>query len=129
HRPRRRVSLRAMRLNLQSAAVVTVGLAVAVAVALATGAGAKDVGLLIALPVAGALGAAPVGFALLRGLRHRSLRSQVLVIAFVATIATGVGVFVAAFAMFISPHDVGVLAVVLVVSTATSATVAIRLGS
>ena len=118
-----------MRPNLQSAAVVTVGLAVAMSVALATGAGATDVGLLIVLPLAGSVGAALVGFALLRGLRHRSLRSQVLVIAFVATIATVVGVFVAALAMFISPHDVGVLAVVLVVSTAISATVAMRLGS
>ncbi len=108
--------------------VVTVGLAVAAIIALATGASTRDTVAVIGLAIAGSMLAAGLGALLVRRLRHRSLRAQILAVGLATTLTTAAGVFVAALAMFISRHDLGVLAVVLVVSGAISVGAALWLG-
>jgi signal transduction histidine kinase len=58
----------------------------------------------------------------------RDLRTQVLVIGLVAVGSVVAGVSLASWAMFFSTHDLGVLAVVLVVSASIAAGAALRLG-
>jgi signal transduction histidine kinase len=112
----------------RSAPVVAIGLAVAAAIAAAGGTGARDVLVLIGLALSGAVAAALAGMAVLRRLRHRSVRDQALAIALAALASTVLGVVVASAAMFISTHDLRALIVVLVVSGAVAVGAAIQLG-
>jgi len=109
--------------------VVITGLVVALPLSQVVGASLGDGIALIALAGIGSLAAAVCGGWTSRALQHRRLRTQALAIGLVATAATVAGVLVAAKAMFISSHDLGVLLVVLLVSAATAAGAALRLGS
>ena len=80
------------------------------------------------LAAAGSLAAAAAGAVLLRTLRGRSLRTQVLAVAIATTVTMVVGVLVAAAFMLVSNHDVAVLAVVLVVAGSVAAGAALYLG-
>ena len=104
------------------------GALVAGLLALASGTSVEDAAVVVALAAAGALAAAVAGAALLRTLRTRSLRVQVLAVA-VATMVTMVaGVLLAAEFMLVSDHDLAVLAVVLVVAGSVAGGAALYLG-
>jgi signal transduction histidine kinase len=83
---------------------------------------------LVGLAAAGALLASAVGALVLRRFRRRSLRIQALVVACSALLATVVGTIVAALAMFISPHDLKALVVVLAAGASISVGAALQLG-
>ncbi|MCU1343897.1 MAG: histidine kinase [Acidimicrobiia bacterium] len=108
--------------------VVAAGLVAALPLSQLVGASWGDGIALIALAGMGSLAAAIIGGLSLRVVQHRALRTQALAIGLVATASTVAGVLVAAKAMFISSHDLGVLLVVLLVSSATAAGAALRLG-
>ncbi len=104
------------------------GAVVAGLLALASGTSVGDAAVVVALAAGGALAAAVAGAALLRTLRTRSLRVQVLAVA-VATMVTMVaGVLLAAEFMLVSDHDLAVLAVVLVVAGSVAGGAALYLG-
>ena len=108
--------------------VVLTGIAVAAVLAIASGASAADTAIVLMLAAAGSLAAAAAGAVLLRTLRGRSLRTQVLAVAIATTVTMVVGVLVAAAFMLVSNHDVAVLAVVLVVAGSVAAGAALYLG-
>jgi signal transduction histidine kinase len=110
-------------------AVMMAGIIAAAIMARIVGATAHDTVALIALAGAASLAAAHIRDVLLRALHQRAFRTQALAIGLVSTATTVAGVVVAAKAMFISSHDRGVLMVVLLVSAATAAGAALRLGS
>lgn len=101
-------------------AVLVVGTAAALAVALAIGATAGETATLVA--TSGGAAAAVMGATtvLLDRLRHRGVVAHLLIVAGAAVAATAAGVAVAARAMFLSGHDLGVLAVVLVLAASTA---------
>jgi signal transduction histidine kinase len=109
------------RAGLVAGAVVVAGLAGAGVAAALLGVTVHDAVLLVAIASGGAFVAGAVGWVVVRTLRTRSLRLQVMVVAVVAVVASGIGVLAAAEAMFISSHDLGVLLVVLLASAAGGA--------
>ena len=109
------------RAGLVACTVVVGGLVGAGVAAAALGVSVHDAVLLVAIAAGGALVAGAVGWVAVRSLRTRSLRLQVMVVAVVAVVASGIGVLAAAEAMFISSHDLGVLLVVLLASAAGGA--------
>jgi signal transduction histidine kinase len=111
------------------AAVVVVGFVAAIGLAMAFGEGAHDTAVVVALAGLGSVGAAIAGDVASRLLRRRSLGVQVIVIGLTATVTTAAGVLLAAHWMFIEQHDVAVLAVVLVASSAVALGAATRLGA
>ena len=111
------------------ATVVAAGLIGAVALAAAFGEGAHDTAVVVLLAGLGSVVAAVVGDVASRLLRRRSLRAQVMVIGLTSTVTTAAGVLLAAHWMFIEQHDVVVLAIVLVASSAVSLGAATRLGA
>ena len=118
-----------MTMRARALIVARVGVVVAAIIAAASGASAHDGAVVIGLAAGGSAVVAVAGSLLAHRLRSRSLRTQVLVIVLASVVAIVAGVLVAAKAMFISGHDVGVLAVVLTVSAAISVAAAVRLGS
>ncbi|MGI8938489.1 MAG: sensor histidine kinase [Iamia sp.] len=101
-----------------AAAIVVAGLALATLVAAAAGLPASDTVALAGFALAGSA-AATLVIALLARIGHgTSLLGRLLVVGAMATGSTAAGVGLSARAMFISGHDLGVLAVVLVVSAA-----------
>lgn len=104
------------------------GLATALAVAAVVGASPEDTAALVAMAGGGAAVAVGVTVALLGWSRGRSLALQLFVVAAGAIVATALGVGVAAWAMFLSAHDLGALAVVLVLSVSVGASAAWILG-
>jgi signal transduction histidine kinase len=108
--------------------IVAAGVAAALIIAARMGATRDEVVELLALGAGTSAAVALVGIAVLRTQRHRSLTTQVVAVALVAIAATGAGVAVAAWAMFFSAHDLGVLGVVLVLSAAVAAATAWLLG-
>lgn len=110
-------------------AVVVLGFLAAAVIAVATGASASDTTRLIAFAAVGSGVAAAMGALLVRRLRRFRMRTQVLVIALAATVTTAAGIVFAAAEMFISDHDVAVLAVVVVTSAAVSVGAALGLSS
>jgi signal transduction histidine kinase len=110
-------------------AVVVVGFIAAIGLAMAFGEGAHDTAVVVALAGLGSVGAAIAGDVASRLLSRRSLGVQVIVIGLTATVTTAAGVLLAAHWMFIEQHDVAVLAVVLVASSAVSLGAATRLGA
>ena len=113
----------------RAVAVVAVGFVAAAVIAVATGASPSDTTRLIAFAAVGSGVAAAIGALLVRRLRRFRMRTQVLVIALAATVTTAAGIVFAAAEMFISDHDVAVLAVVVVTSAAVSVGAALALGS
>ncbi|MEO8696818.1 MAG: HAMP domain-containing sensor histidine kinase [Acidimicrobiales bacterium] len=111
------------------ATVVVIGFVAAVALAVAFGSGAHDTAVVVILAGLGSVCAAIAGDVASRLLRWRSLRTQVMVIGLTSTVTTAAGVLLAARWMFIEQHDVSVLAVVLVASSAVALGAATRLGA
>jgi signal transduction histidine kinase len=110
-------------------AVVAFGFLAAAVIAVATGASAGDAARVIAFAAVGSGVAAAMGTLLVRRLRRFRMRAQVLFIALAATVTTVAGIVLAAAEMFISDHDVAVLAVVVVTSAAVSVGAALALGA
>jgi signal transduction histidine kinase len=108
--------------------VVGVGLAAATGVAWALGTTGGDTVVLVGLAALGSGGAALLGAVVLHRFRHWPLRTQALIVALASLLATVAGVAIAAAAMFLSPHDLGALAVVLVASASISVAAAVQLG-
>lgn len=92
------------------------GLTAGVALARRVGAGWDEALLLLALAVGGSAVVVAGTVLALRRMHHRGLANHVLVVTLGAVAATASGVALAAWAMFLSAHDLGVLAVVLVMS-------------
>lgn len=107
---------------------VAVGLAATVAVATASAMPARDAAELIGIAIGTASVAVVLGLPLLALLRQRALAVQISVLALVIVAAIGLGVIVAAEAMFISPHDLVVIEVVLVAVATVGVTAAVVLG-
>ncbi|WCO65126.1 HAMP domain-containing sensor histidine kinase [Iamia majanohamensis] len=101
-----------------AAAVAAAGLVVAGVVAAVAGVPLGDALALFVFALAGSAAAVLVVVALARLGHGTSLFGRLLVVVAVATAATASGVALAARAMFLSPHDLGVLGVVLTVSAA-----------
>ncbi|MDE0802985.1 MAG: ATP-binding protein [Acidimicrobiales bacterium] len=84
---------------------------------------------LLGLAGGGALAAAVVGALVLRSMRTATLRAQGVAVALVSVFGTGLGVVLAAYAMFVSSHDLGALLVVLMASSTAAVVMAVRFGS
>ncbi len=112
----------------RAAVLIACGALVAGLLALASGTGLADAAILVALAAGGAIAAAAAGAALLRTLRGRSLRIQVLAVACATTLTMVAGVLLAAEFMLVSDHDLAVLAVVLVVAGSVAGGAALYLG-
>jgi signal transduction histidine kinase len=108
---------------------VLVGFVMAAVIASATGATAFDALRLIAFAALGSGAAVIVFTVLLRRFRGRRMRTQILFVALAATVITTAGVVLAASQMFISDHDLSVLAVVVVTSAAVSVGAALAVGA
>jgi len=118
-----------MNTRVHATIVVAIGFVAAVALAIAFGTNVHDTAVVVVLAGLGSVCAAVVGGVASRLLRRRSLRSQVMVVGLTATVTTAAGVLLAARWMFIEQHDVAVLAVVLVASSAVAFGSATRLGA
>ncbi len=88
-----------------------------------------DTAALLGLAGGGALAAALIGALVLRSMQTATLRAQGVAVALVSVFGTGVGVVLAAYAMFVSSHDLGALMVVLMASSTAAILMAIRFGS
>jgi signal transduction histidine kinase len=108
--------------------IVVAGLVGALGVAAAIGATAAETRDLIAMAVGSSTLVGFATFVALRAMRHRGLTTQVFAVAVGAIVATAAGVSVAAWAMFLSAHDLGVLAIVMVLSAAVATAAAWVLG-
>lgn len=114
-----------------SAQVVIVGVGVALTVITAwlLDLPGGDTAALLGLAGGGALAAALVGALVLRSMRTATLRAQGVAVALVSVFGTGMGVVLAAYAMFVSSHDLGALLVVLMASSTAAVVMAVRFGS
>ncbi|MQA26089.1 MAG: sensor histidine kinase [Micromonosporaceae bacterium] len=88
----------------------------------------RDMLLVIGIALGGSLAVALPGGVLLRLMRGRSVTAHICVLLAVAVGSVLAGIVGAALAMFISPHDLTVLLVVVVVAGAVSLSVALWLG-
>lgn len=111
------------------AVIVVVGVALTVTTAWLLDLPAGDTAGLLGLALGGALAAALVGVVVLRSMRTATLRAQGVAVALVSVFGTGVGVVLAAYAMFVSSHDLGALMVVLLASSTAAVVMAVRFGS
>jgi len=111
-----------------AAALLVVGLAGSLAVAAAVGATLAETAVLVAVAGGGAALVLAASTVLLHRLASRSIVTHVSVVALAAVAATAVGVGAAAWAMFLSGHDLGVLAVVLLLAASVAASGAWVLG-
>jgi len=109
-------------------AILVTGVFAALVAAALAGVGPRDTATLVGLAGGGAVAAVVATVAILARVRRRDLRVQLLVVALGAVAATAAGVAVAAWAMFLSAHDLGVLAVVLVLSASVGVSSAWVLG-
>lgn len=110
------------------AVVLAVGISATLAVAAFAGVGGRDTAVLVGIAGGTALVVALIAHCLVGALRHRGLVTQILVVALGSVVATAAGVAAAAQAMFLSAHDLGVLAVVLVLSASVATTAGWSLG-
>jgi signal transduction histidine kinase len=94
-------------------AIVLSGFALGAAVAAGLAMSAADAGELVGLAGGTVVVTALLAVPLLRVLRGRALAVQIGALALVVVVGTGLGVWAAARAMFISAHDLGVIEVVL----------------
>lgn len=88
----------------------------------------RDMLIVIGVALGGSLAIAIPGMVLLRLMRGRSVTAHILVLLAVTVGSVLAGIVAAALAMFISPHDLTVLLVVVVVAGAVSLSVAFWLG-
>ncbi len=109
------------------ATVVAGGLG-AFVLGLALGIRGSDAALLAGLASGSALTVGGIGRVAMGRLGARPARDQVLLVALVGVAASAVGVAVAAWAMFLSVHDLQSLAVVLVAAGSASGAAAVHLG-
>ena len=112
----------------RAAVLIGCGAVVVGLLALASGTSVADAAVVVALAAGGALAAAVAGAVLLRTLRTRSLRVQVLAVALATTVTMVAGVLLASEFMLVSDHDLAVLAVVLVVAGSVAGGAALYLG-
>ena len=108
--------------------VAAAGLAAATAVAWGLGTTGGDTVVLVGLAALGSAGAALLGAVVLHRFRRRAVRVQALIVAMASLLATVAGVAIASAAMFLSTHDLGALAVVLLASASISVAAAVQLG-
>lgn len=111
------------------AVIVAVGVALTVLTAWLLDLPGGDTAALLGLAGGGALAAALVGALVLRSMRTATLRAQGVAVALVSVFGTGMGVVLAAYAMFVSSHDLGALLVVLMASSTAAVVMAVRFGS
>lgn len=111
------------------AVIVAVGVALTVVTAWLLELPGGDTASLLGLAGGGALTAALIGALVLRSMRTATLRAQGVAVALVSVFGTGLGVVLAAYAMFVSSHDLGALLVVLLASSTAAIVMAIRFGS
>ncbi len=111
------------------AVIVAVGVSLTVVTAWLLDLPGGDTVSLLGLAGGGALAAAVLGALVLRSMRTATLRAQGVAVALVSVLGTGVGVVLAAYAMFVSSHDLGALLVVLLASSTAAVLMAIRFGS
>lgn len=109
--------------------IAAIGVSLTIATAWLLDLPGKDTSALLGLAGGGALAAAFIGTVVLRAMRTASLRAQAVAVALVAVFGTGVGVVLAAGAMFVSSHDLGALLVVLSASSTAAIVMAVRFGS
>jgi signal transduction histidine kinase len=98
------------------------GLGIGLVLARAVGASWSEALVCLGLAVLGSAVVVAATVVALRWLRGRSITGHLFVVALGGVAATAAGVGLAAWAMFLSTHDLGVLAVVLVVSGTVAAT-------
>ncbi|MCB0978727.1 MAG: HAMP domain-containing histidine kinase [Acidimicrobiales bacterium] len=108
--------------------VVISGLALTVLAVRSLGAPAGDVLVLLTLAGSASLAAGGLGVVVLRTLRRKSLRTQIVAVAGVALLTTTSGVVVAAVGMFISSHDLKAMFVVLAISVSVALGGAVQVG-
>ncbi len=108
--------------------VVAAGLAAGIAAGAALGTSASDIAVLAALAGGASTLAGALAGGVLRRLDGRSFATHALVVAGGAVAATASGIGAAAWAMFLSGHDLGVLAVVLIFSTSVAVAAALTTG-
>ena len=111
------------------AVIVAVGVALTVATAWLLDLPRADTVGLLGLALGGAVVAAVIGAVVLRSMRTATLRAQGVAVALVSVFGTAVGVVLAAYAMFVSSHDLGALLVVLLASSTAGVVMAVRFGS
>lgn len=109
--------------------IVAAGVALTVVTAWLLDLPGDDTVALLGLAGGGALAAAVVGALVLRSMRTATLRAQGVAVALVSVFGTGMGVVLAAYAMFVSSHDLGALLVVLMASSTAAVVMAVRFGS
>ena len=112
----------------QALAIGSVALAAAALLALMLGESAGATATIVVLASGGALVASAVGAALLSRARRRSLRVQAVLVAMMPLAATLVSVGGAATVMFLSPHDLRVLVVILAAAGPVGVLAALVLG-
>lgn len=114
----------------RSAAVLAFGLlwAVIMAASADTPMGASDIIPLVATGFGCALIVGAIGAVVLRRLRGHGVQTQAAVVALVSVVGTGLGVAAVGRSMFISPHDLDVLMVVLIASGTVGVLAALLLG-
>ena len=110
------------------AIAVLAGAAATMAAAAAVGMDLADAALLAGTVGAGALAAAVLGAAVLRACRGRSVGLQSSLVAITSVAAVAAGMLVSGWAMFVSGHDVGLLAVATVAGAGVGVAVALSLG-
>ncbi|MFE4632566.1 sensor histidine kinase [Streptomyces sp. NPDC056773] len=88
----------------------------------------KDILLIAVFALGGAVCAGVLGALVLRLVRHRSVAVSLAVIAAVAVTAMLAGTLAVARAMFLSPHDLGVVTLVVAMAAVVSLAVALLLG-
>ncbi len=110
------------------AVVLVAGIGASLVVAARAGVDGRDTAVLVGIAGGTALVVALVAHWLLGSLRDRGLSTQILVVALGSVVATAAGVAAAAQAMFLSAHDLGVLAVVLVLSASVAISAGWSLG-
>ncbi|MGH9280986.1 MAG: sensor histidine kinase [Acidimicrobiales bacterium] len=109
-------------------AVAVAGTLVTTVVSIAVGMSAGDSLMLAAWAVAAAGAAGLLGAAVLAATRTRTIATQVVVVAVTAVAAVGAATLVAAAGMYVSDHDLHVLAVVLLAGGTAGVVVALVLG-
>lgn len=114
---------------LPASALLAGGVAAAIGVATLVDIGASDTLALVGMAGGSTFVAVAVTVGALGRIRSRSLATQLLVVGIGVVAATAAGVGVAAWAMFLSQHDLSVLAVVLVLSASVAAAAAWLLGA
>jgi signal transduction histidine kinase len=88
----------------------------------------RDLSLMLAMALGGALVVSVPGALILRGMRRRSITVHICGLVAIAVLSVLAGVVAVAQGMFISAHDLDVLMIVVAMSAAVSLTIALMLG-